>query len=164
MTAQPTKQSHSAELEKQRQHDVAHHTLRITWLAKPDARWADGEPVLPSDRASLTIQSEQFLKGPKMWTRHCSCEPRCELPEGDAQLASGPTGTSQSEVLFVFAKDVRIGDVLRFANSTASVNVERITSAQSDGSIGLHGNDDTWTGFYQPQNRVRIAAVGTGNA
>ena len=61
---------------------------------------------------------------------------------------------------FVRAIDVREGDVLCFANPRHEVRVESISST-AEGRIGFHANSDTWTAFYNPENRVRIAG---GNA
>lgn len=65
--------------------------------------------------------------------------------------------TEQAQARWVDAKDVRVGDTLWFGNPRHTVIVERVTQARSNGDIGLHGNNDTWSGFYKPSNRVRIA-------
>ncbi len=57
---------------------------------------------------------------------------------------------------FVFADEVREGDTVCFANPASEVTIERISTARSDGSVGLHGNNGTWTCFYAPKSRVRI--------
>jgi hypothetical protein len=157
MIEQPSTRPTLSDVERQHQHDVAHHTLRIKWLTSPDPRWGDGEPVSQTDQKMLKRQSEAFLNEKGMWTRHCSCEPRCELPKEDADPTGQTLRNDPEEVRFVYAKDVRAGDVLRFANPHYLVRIERVTQARSDGSIGLHGNNDTWYGFYKPENRVRIA-------
>lgn len=62
--------------------------------------------------------------------------------------------------LYVNASQVRVGDTLCFANPSTDVRVERVTQARSNGSIGMHGNNDTWTSFYEPGHRVRILRNG----
>ena len=57
---------------------------------------------------------------------------------------------------YVNASAVKVGDTLCFGNPAQQVTVERISEARADGSIGFHGNNDTWSSFYRPQNRVRI--------
>ena len=101
-------------LEQQKLHDVAHHTLRIRWLEQPDAQWADGIPVSNSDKAELLRQSRSFLAQTRErsdWTQHCGCNPRCVLPASDAE----PTAPVE-QVRWVSAKEVRVGDVLRFGD------------------------------------------------
>lgn len=72
--------------------------------------------------------------------------------------------TEQAPVRWVDAKDVRVGDTLWFGNPRHTVIVERVTQARSNGDIGLHGKNDTWSGFYNPSNRVRIVVPsGTSN-
>ncbi|BDT74156.1 hypothetical protein os4_37090 (plasmid) [Comamonadaceae bacterium OS-4] len=156
MSAKPSTTPPLSDLQKQHQHDVAHHTLRVQWLRGPDPRWGDGEPVSQGDLRMLTRQSESFLGGSGNSKHQCTCEPRCELPKEDAASQGQTPNQDREEVRFVYAMDVRAGDVLRFGNPISRVRVERTTQARSDGSIGLHGNNDTWSGFYQPQNRVRI--------
>lgn len=56
---------------------------------------------------------------------------------------------------YITASEVKEGDVLAFGDGTR-VKVERITEARCDGAIGLHGNNDTWSSWYQPGNRVRV--------
>ena len=57
---------------------------------------------------------------------------------------------------FVPVSEIRVGAVLRFGHPSFVIRVERISVAKSDGSIGLHGNDDTWTSFYKPTDRVPV--------
>ncbi len=72
--------------------------------------------------------------------------------------------TEQAPARWIDAKDVRVGDTLWFGNPRHTVVVERVTQARSNGDIGLHGNNDTWSGFYKPSNRVRIVVPpGTSN-
>ena len=61
--------------------------------------------------------------------------------------------------IFVNACDVRESDVLCFGKPRSEVRVEPISS-HSNGRIGFHANSDTWSAFYDPHNRVRIAARG----
>lgn len=65
--------------------------------------------------------------------------------------------TEQSPARWVDAKDVRVGDTLWLGNPRHRVIVERVTQTRSNSDIGLHGNNETWSGFYKPTNRVRIA-------
>ena len=58
---------------------------------------------------------------------------------------------------FISANQVKEGDTLCLGNPKQNILIERVTVASSTGSIGLHGNDDTWTAFYGPNHRVRIA-------
>lgn len=62
---------------------------------------------------------------------------------------------------FVFADEVQEGDTVCFVNPASDVVIERISTARSDGSVGLHGNNGTWTSFYSPKSCVRIRARGT---
>lgn len=62
-------------------------------------------------------------------------------------------------VIWVRADEVREGDTLRCGDRTEVV-IERISVAKCDGAIGLHGNNDTWSTWYQPSNRVRIKPRG----
>jgi hypothetical protein len=64
---------------------------------------------------------------------------------------------------YVPASAVKVGDTLCFANPRHDVRIERISEARCDGSIGLHGNNDTWSSYYQPQNRVRILSNGVAH-
>ena len=65
---------------------------------------------------------------------------------------------------FVAVTAVKVGDTLCFANPPSQVTVEHISDGRCDGKIGLHGNDDTWSCFYGPQERVRIAMRGVALA
>lgn len=56
---------------------------------------------------------------------------------------------------FASASSVKEGDVLAYANPRQSIIVERI-SVNGIGKIGFHGNDDTWSAFYWPGERVRV--------
>ena len=58
---------------------------------------------------------------------------------------------------FVPANEVREGDVLCFGNPQSEVTIERLSVAECDGAIGLHGNNETWSAWYKPTDRVRIA-------
>ena len=51
---------------------------------------------------------------------------------------------------------VKEGDTLCYANPPMNVIVERISETRADGAIGLHGNNDTWSSYYQPHHRVRV--------
>ena len=56
---------------------------------------------------------------------------------------------------YVRADQVREGDTLCYGDRTEVV-IERISVARCDGAIGLHGNNDTWSTWYQPQHHVRV--------
>lgn len=56
---------------------------------------------------------------------------------------------------YVRADQVREGDILCYGDRTEVV-IERISVARCDGAIGLHGNNDTWSTWYQPQHHVRV--------
>ena len=56
---------------------------------------------------------------------------------------------------YVRADQVREGDILCYGDHTEVV-IERISVARCDGAIGLHGNNDTWSTWYQPQHHVRV--------
>lgn len=81
------------------------------------------------------------------------------MTEVNATPATAETATPAGHVRWVCAKDVRAGDVLWFGNPRHTVRIERITQARCNGEVGLHGNNDTWSGFYKPDNRVRISAT-----
>ena len=57
---------------------------------------------------------------------------------------------------FTAASAVKEGDTLCYANPPMNVIVERISETRADGAIGLHGNNDTWSSYYQPHHRVRV--------
>ncbi len=57
---------------------------------------------------------------------------------------------------FCFASQIREGDVLCFANPASQVRIERISENPNTGTIGLHANNDTWSSFYKPTDRVRV--------
>lgn len=58
---------------------------------------------------------------------------------------------------WIAADQVAEGDVLCFEGPAGMVTVERITVA-ADGWIGLHANDDTFSTYYKPADRVRVKA------
>ncbi len=58
--------------------------------------------------------------------------------------------------VFVSASSVQVGDTLCFANPPQDVVVEEISHARSDGSVGFHANDGTWSSFYKPLDRLRV--------
>lgn len=60
---------------------------------------------------------------------------------------------------YINAAQLKEGDILSYGDGTR-VTVERITEAQCDGAVGIHGNNDTWTSFYKPTDRVRIEVAG----
>ena len=53
------------------------------------------------------------------------------------------------------ANEVTEGDVIAFTDYLQDVTVERISS-RSDGRIGLHANDDTWSAFYDGMTLIQI--------
>lgn len=57
----------------------------------------------------------------------------------------------------IAAVEVQEGDTLCLTHSQEVV-IERITEARCDGAIGLHGNDDTWSAWYRPADRVLVRA------
>ncbi|CAN7647552.1 hypothetical protein LJR129_005043 [Acidovorax sp. LjRoot129] len=59
---------------------------------------------------------------------------------------------------YCFASQVREGDVLCFSNPASNVRIERISEVHGAGTVGLHANDDTWSTFYKPTDRVRVIA------
>lgn len=63
-----------------------------------------------------------------------------------------------------FASQVREGDVLCFANPASNVHIERISEVQGAGTVGLHANDDTWSTFYKPTDRVRVETSGRSSS
>ena len=60
-----------------------------------------------------------------------------------------------SEAKFIRADQVAEGDTLHYGDRTRVV-IERVSVARSDGAIGFHANNDTWSVWYQPSNRVRV--------
>jgi hypothetical protein len=61
--------------------------------------------------------------------------------------------------VFIRADQLQEGDVLCYPGNTV-VHIERLTVAQCDGAIGIHGNNDTYSTWYPPHNRVRIQSRG----
>jgi hypothetical protein len=58
--------------------------------------------------------------------------------------------------IFVHAADIIEGDIVCFGNPKSEVTIERLSVAQCDGAIGMHGNDDTWHAWYPPTDRIRV--------
>jgi hypothetical protein len=56
---------------------------------------------------------------------------------------------------YVRADQVQEGDTLCYGDRTEVV-IERVSVARCDGAIGLHGNNETWSTWYQPHHHVRI--------
>ena len=59
---------------------------------------------------------------------------------------------------FINASEVQVGDTLCFASPRLDVTIERISEARSNGAVGLHAKNDTWSSFYKPTDRVRVLA------
>lgn len=59
---------------------------------------------------------------------------------------------------FIPAAQVREGDTLLLSHSQ-HVTIERISEARCDGWIGLHANNETWSSWYKPTDRVRVRAA-----
>ncbi|WP_139093341.1 hypothetical protein [Delftia sp. JD2] len=58
---------------------------------------------------------------------------------------------------YIRAREARENDVLCFGNPKREIRVERV-SHNSSGRIGIHANSDTWTAYFNPNDRVRIKA------
>lgn len=59
-----------------------------------------------------------------------------------------------SKTTSILASAVREGDTLVL--SRLRVTVDRLSEARSDGQIGIHGNDETWSAWYAPAERVAV--------
>lgn len=57
---------------------------------------------------------------------------------------------------FVLARDVKVDDIICFDSPSSKVLVDRISVALCDGSIGIHGNDDTFSIFLKPTDRIQV--------
>ena len=57
---------------------------------------------------------------------------------------------------FVMASQVKEGDIICFDSPSSKVLIESISVAQCDGSIGLHGNNDTYSIYLKPTDRIQV--------
>lgn len=64
---------------------------------------------------------------------------------------------------YIPASNVQVGDTLRFGDSRLEITIERISEAQCDGAVGLHGNNETWSSFYKPTDRVPVIRFAESN-
>lgn len=56
--------------------------------------------------------------------------------------------------VYMRADQVQKGDIISYGDRT-EVAIERVSVARCDGAIGLHGNNDTWSVWYQPNHHIR---------
>ncbi len=59
--------------------------------------------------------------------------------------------------VYIKASEVLENDFLCFGNPKREIRAERV-SHNSSGRIGVHANSETWTAYYNPNDRVRIKA------
>ena len=71
------------------------------------------------------------------------------------KLTYGEKAAQAYEV--IAANQVKVGDIITFDTANSNVRIERISEAKCDGAVGLHANDETWSSYYQPEDRIRIA-------
>lgn len=67
----------------QRQADIAHHTLRMNYLAT-NTHWEDGEPIGNYDRQRLienSVAALDLMTRTRMSTNSCHCIPPCALAD-----------------------------------------------------------------------------------
>jgi len=57
---------------------------------------------------------------------------------------------------FIPASQVKVGDIICFDTPSSKVLIDRISEARCDGWIGLHGNDDTFSIFLKPTDRIQV--------
>lgn len=83
--------------------------------------------------------------------------PVCEQAKLLAAIAG--TKTLKHETLAYAERmgfsNVKEGDTLCYGDGT-TVLIERVSEARCDGWIGLHGNNDTFSTWFKPTDRVRI--------
>lgn len=61
-----------------------------------------------------------------------------------------------SNTISIAARAVREGDTMFIPSSRLRVFVDRLSEARSDGRIGIHGNDEAWSAWYAPTERVLV--------
>lgn len=54
------------------------------------------------------------------------------------------------------ASNVKVGDAICFDNPNSQILIDRISVAECDGAIGLHGNDETYSIFLKPTDRIQV--------
>lgn len=55
-----------------------------------------------------------------------------------------------------FAADVKAGDTIIFDTPRWDVPIERISVAQCDGWVGLHGNKEQFSLYLKPTDTIRV--------
>ena len=57
---------------------------------------------------------------------------------------------------FIKANEVKEGDTIFFDTINSAVTIDRVSESKCDSWIGLHGNNDTYSTFLKPTDRIQV--------